>query len=447
MEPEDRAGDPGAPLVRDRRRHPERVGRERPLVQRAERPALPAAAPEPEGAGRLAHPGAVLGPVPAHRAAVGRGGRGVGRAQGAPAEDRDGLRPDGRPHRLHAPAVAARPQLPARGAARDPPDRPAPAERALRQPLHRQRRADRAAPARPRRARAPFGRRLARDFRRATGFALPDPAARARARSPRRACAGSLVALLGRPLLRDEGGAGPPHPPARPGRGRQPQRLRLHRRLHPLGLHPPGRLRRRRRGRSLRELPGARPRRAGPLQPRLRGQAAVRPHRAGARGSSSRASTTRATSRCPATCGPGAPRRCAPGPPTSASSRRTTRASPTGACTGRCSTSRAACAGRGAVAAHRPRAARPLRDRQRGPGQPDRAGNLRYRTDGDAIYTTYSLLGELAGGAFSFDADTRLGAQPARLAAARTLWLPAADTLDARFADQLAAWVQGPAAR
>ena len=77
-----------------------------------------------------------------------------------------------------------------------------------------------------------------------------------------------------------------------------------------------------------------------------------------------------------------------------------------------------------------------------GQAQPNRVGNVRYRTDGDAIYTTYSLLGELAGGAFSFDADTRLSAQPARLAAARTLWLPRADTLDAPFADQLAAWVR-----
>jgi Beta-galactosidase len=77
-----------------------------------------------------------------------------------------------------------------------------------------------------------------------------------------------------------------------------------------------------------------------------------------------------------------------------------------------------------------------------GQGQPYRAGNIRYRSDGDAIYTTYSLLGELAGGAFSFDADTRLSAQPARLAAARTLWLPRADALDARFADQVAAWVR-----
>jgi Beta-galactosidase len=77
-----------------------------------------------------------------------------------------------------------------------------------------------------------------------------------------------------------------------------------------------------------------------------------------------------------------------------------------------------------------------------GQGQPDRRGNVRYRTDGDALYTTYSLLGELEGGAFSFDADTRLAAQPARLAAARALWLPRADTLDGPFADQVAAWVR-----
>ena len=77
-----------------------------------------------------------------------------------------------------------------------------------------------------------------------------------------------------------------------------------------------------------------------------------------------------------------------------------------------------------------------------GQGQPARAGNVRYRTDGDAIYTAYSLLGELAGGAFSFDADTRLAAEPARLAAARTLWLPRADVLDAPFAGRLADWVR-----
>lgn len=77
-----------------------------------------------------------------------------------------------------------------------------------------------------------------------------------------------------------------------------------------------------------------------------------------------------------------------------------------------------------------------------GQGQPDRSGDARYRTNGDALYTTYSLLGELARGAFSFDADTRLLAEPARLAVARIIWLPRADTLDRAFAQRLQAWVQ-----
>ena len=68
-----------------------------------------------------------------------------------------------------------------------------------------------------------------------------------------------------------------------------------------------------------------------------------------------------------------------------------------------------------------------------GQAQPARTGGVRYRTSGDALYTTYSLLGELAGGAFSFDADTRLAAEPARLAAARTIWMPRGDTLDAHL--------------
>ena len=77
-----------------------------------------------------------------------------------------------------------------------------------------------------------------------------------------------------------------------------------------------------------------------------------------------------------------------------------------------------------------------------GQAQPNRTGGVRYRTSGDELYTTYALLGELAGGAFSFDADTRLVAQPARLAAARTIWMPRGDTLDRAFADRLLAWVQ-----
>ncbi|MBJ7454703.1 MAG: beta-galactosidase [Thermoleophilia bacterium] len=77
-----------------------------------------------------------------------------------------------------------------------------------------------------------------------------------------------------------------------------------------------------------------------------------------------------------------------------------------------------------------------------GQAQPDRTGGVRYRTSGDAIYTTYALLGELGGASFSFDADTRLSADPARLAAARTLWMPRGDTLDAAFAARVADWVR-----
>ena len=77
-----------------------------------------------------------------------------------------------------------------------------------------------------------------------------------------------------------------------------------------------------------------------------------------------------------------------------------------------------------------------------GQAQPGRSGGVRYRTSGDAIYTTYSLLGELGGADFSFDSDTRLSAEPARLAAARTLWMPRGDTLDADFAAKVADWVR-----
>lgn len=78
-----------------------------------------------------------------------------------------------------------------------------------------------------------------------------------------------------------------------------------------------------------------------------------------------------------------------------------------------------------------------------GQAQPHRSGGVRYRTSGDALYTTYSLLGELAGADFSFDSDTRLVADPSRLAAARTLWMPRGDTLDAAFAARIADWVRG----
>lgn len=77
-----------------------------------------------------------------------------------------------------------------------------------------------------------------------------------------------------------------------------------------------------------------------------------------------------------------------------------------------------------------------------GQAQPWRAGDNRYRTSGDAIYTTYASLGELAHGAFSFDSDTRLEASPDRLARARIMWLPRGDTLTRPFADAVLAWVR-----
>ena len=77
-----------------------------------------------------------------------------------------------------------------------------------------------------------------------------------------------------------------------------------------------------------------------------------------------------------------------------------------------------------------------------GQAQPDRVGDPRYRTSGDAIYTTYSLLGELEHASFSFDSDERLMREPQRLAAARTVWMPRGSVLDAPFADQLVAWVR-----
>ncbi|MEW6581664.1 MAG: beta-galactosidase [Actinomycetota bacterium] len=77
-----------------------------------------------------------------------------------------------------------------------------------------------------------------------------------------------------------------------------------------------------------------------------------------------------------------------------------------------------------------------------GQGQPRRRGDARYRTSGDALYTTYALLGELANGAFTFDSDTRLLAEPQRLDRARLLWLPRADTLDRAFAERVLAWVR-----
>ena len=77
-----------------------------------------------------------------------------------------------------------------------------------------------------------------------------------------------------------------------------------------------------------------------------------------------------------------------------------------------------------------------------GQGQPDHNGDARYLASGDALYTLYSLLGELNHGAFSFDADTRLLRDPSRLTAATTVWLPRGDTLDRPFAEELLRWVR-----
>lgn len=77
-----------------------------------------------------------------------------------------------------------------------------------------------------------------------------------------------------------------------------------------------------------------------------------------------------------------------------------------------------------------------------GQGRPALSGDDRYMASGDALYTTYALLGERGHAAFAFDSDSRLLRDPARLAAARVVWLPRADTLDAAFATALQRWVE-----
>ena len=76
-----------------------------------------------------------------------------------------------------------------------------------------------------------------------------------------------------------------------------------------------------------------------------------------------------------------------------------------------------------------------------GQGQPNKRGDARYRTSGDGLYTTHSLLGELNGAPFVFDTDERLAAQRDRLARAKVVWLPRGDTLDRPFAEALRDWV------
>ena len=76
-----------------------------------------------------------------------------------------------------------------------------------------------------------------------------------------------------------------------------------------------------------------------------------------------------------------------------------------------------------------------------GQGQPNKRGDSRYRTSGDALYTTHSFLGELNRAPFVFDTDERLAAQRDRLARAKVVWLPRGDTLSRPFAEALRDWV------
>ena len=77
-----------------------------------------------------------------------------------------------------------------------------------------------------------------------------------------------------------------------------------------------------------------------------------------------------------------------------------------------------------------------------GQGQPQTQSGDRPRTVANQLYTTYAVLGELVHSAFVFDSDTRLVADPTRLARARTMWLPRAETLDRPFVDAVIAWVR-----
>ncbi len=75
-------------------------------------------------------------------------------------------------------------------------------------------------------------------------------------------------------------------------------------------------------------------------------------------------------------------------------------------------------------------------------GRPGESFAVRPRTQANAMYTTYSVLGELVGSSFVFDTDTRLVADPSRLARARTVYLSRTDVIDRAFADALVAWVR-----
>ena len=410
---------PPAALVPHDRRDPARVGRERPLVQRAERAAVPAPSAEPEGAHRLAHARPLPGRLPRDRPALGRRLRGVG-ARGGRCSAGPRPWPTRRPTRRPTRA-ACRCSTRATGARRCA--RSGASSRPLRgrpfvnlyegsdEPVTVLPRG----PARRTRLRPPAG---APTSARRRGFALPDPSARPTS-SPREGLRWlAWSRFSGDRFFAHEGGAGAPHPQARPGRRREPQRLRLHRRVHPVGLHPPVAVRRRGGGRPLRELPGARPRRPRALQPGLRGEAALRPHgKAHAdRGPGVRLLPLPADPRRPVDLdGPGAAGRGhrhqllrlgQPALHQPAPLRRDARHR------------RARCAARG-CRRRPPTPSSSCSTPRRARGRPSRPGSGACATArrGDALYTTYALLGELGGGAFSFDADTRLEAEPARLAA------------------------------
>lgn len=78
-----------------------------------------------------------------------------------------------------------------------------------------------------------------------------------------------------------------------------------------------------------------------------------------------------------------------------------------------------------------------------GQGQPQLVGNKRYRTSGDALYTTYSLLGERARSAFRFVSDETLDADADLRGSARVIWAPRADVLERGLARRLGDWVRG----
>ena len=422
--PDRAAPDRAARLVPHRRRHARRR-RAAPGCGSAGRAPCPSRRCRSARRSRSAggRPRAFARRIPRHRPALGRRPRGVGRPPGARARHGGRRRPDGR-RRRRTPAAS---RCSTRGYRRE-------ALREIRRivPTVRNRgivnlytgsdEPITIIPRGPRRARRRSGARLARDFRRAHRPHAAGPGRAADHEPARRACAGSR----GSRFSGDRFFA------------MKAEQARLVRRLDPTALVSPNdygfidgfipwdytRLA----GfadvveaRSLRQLPRARPRRPGALQPGLRRQAA-RPTSAGMR--------TRVVvqafdySRYQPVAGdlwtwsaPGpAGRRHRPEllrlgqpalhqpPPLRRDARRRPRRARRPPARRRRPTPSTSCS---------------TRRRARGRGSPRAPAGVRYRTSGDEIYTTYALLGELGGGAFSFDADTRLVREPARLAAAR----------------------------